>query len=287
MQSSSLPKMVKRLILLIGIESTHLLIKHFGGIQLTIGKGERSDGMARYEAIAEVIGYEAMEKLSQEFGSRHLSVPRCIQAFFDARDARITKDRESLSQAFGKHNSVRMLAEKYDISERDVYRILSNGKASTEGGGFETLCGGTFKLDKRSINSALIELANIKGGFGGELLEVIGADAFLSLVKMFGGKTLAIPALKREEGLLAYEKIAEATGYEVASNLAKNYAGEVVAIPKVTRALRLGRDIEIVRAFDRMLSNSSATTAVEELARKYQLTTRQVWSILKKPLPIH
>lgn len=287
MQSSSLPKMVKKLILLIGLEPTHLLVKHFGGIQLTIGKGKRSDGMARYEAIAEVIGYEAMEKLSQEFGNRHLSVPRCLQAFFDARDAQITKDREVLSQAFGKHNSVRMLAEKYDISERDVYRILSNGKASTVEEGFEMLCNGTFKLDKKSINSALVELVHIKGGFCAELLETIGADAFLSLVKTFGGKTLAIPAMMREEGLLAYERIAEATGYEAASSLAKNYACEVVAIPKATRALRLGRDIEILRGFDRMLSNSSATTAVEELARKYQLTTRQVWSILKKPLPIH
>jgi len=287
MEHYRLPETVKKLIKLIGFESTHALIKHFGGIMLSIGKGVRGNGMAKYEAVAEVIGYPAMEILSKEFSGKHLSVPRCLQAFIDYRDAKIAEELGEKLNEIGKNNSAKLLTEKYNLTERSVYHIIAKKKFIAEENQFAGLCAGVFQLKKEKLTVALIRYARDKGRFCCDMIDIIGAEAFLELVKMFGGRTLAIPAMKKEEGLLVYEKIADAAGYEAASDLTKNYSGETVAIPKAYHALKLGRDIELLREFENMLDDGSATTAVEDLARKYQLTTRQVWNILKKPLPIH
>ena len=188
MGKDHLPRMAKRLINLIGFEATHLLIKNFGGIMLPIGKGIRNSGISRYESIAEVIGHAAMKRLSQEFNGQHLSVPRCFQFFINHRDMEIIEAHKNQSGAVGKHKSAGILAQKYNLTQREIYSILAKDKSIVDREECLSLCTGISHLDNERLNAALINYARKKGGFFNELIDIVGAEEFVELVKIFGGR---------------------------------------------------------------------------------------------------
>lgn len=109
-----------------------------------------------------------------------------------------------------------------------------------------------------------------------ELVEVIGIDATIDLVKMFGGDDLKIPwvvnGASRMWGILV-----ETVGPEAAPKLVQRYAGNVIYIPTCAVALRVHRDREIIRRFD-------AGEPFDTLRREHKITRRHLYRILKKPL---
>lgn len=109
-----------------------------------------------------------------------------------------------------------------------------------------------------------------------ELVEVIGIDATIDLVKMFGGDDLKIPEVVNGSSRM-WGILVETVGPEAAGHLVRRYAGTSIYIPTCASALRIHRDREIIRRFD-------AGEPFDTLRREHKITRRHLYRILKKPL---
>lgn len=107
-----------------------------------------------------------------------------------------------------------------------------------------------------------------------EMTETIGLMASLALVEQFRGITLEIPKRINDKHYLV-----TTLGKETALCFCQVYGGERLYIPKAAYALRQLRNREIILGYDRGES-------IKELVRKYSLCDRQIWNILKEPLPM-
>lgn len=102
-----------------------------------------------------------------------------------------------------------------------------------------------------------------------ELKDVIGRTATLKMVDNFGGLSLFIPIKIKPNS-----RIHVAIGPEKAELLSGYYGGCQIHIPKLDSLKRSVRDSEIVHKRKNGFS-------VAELSRGYDLTQRQIYSILK------
>lgn len=102
------------------------------------------------------------------------------------------------------------------------------------------------------------------------LVDLLGPTAVSAMVKAWGGLVLDVP--KRRDGQ-AYQRIEEVTGADAAGKLLQVFAGSSFYIPKMHAALLAGRNRMIRAEYD-------AGISVQELARKYGLSERQIWTIL-------
>lgn len=107
-----------------------------------------------------------------------------------------------------------------------------------------------------------------------ELWELVGRDATLTLCRKFGGTTHVVPL-----NLIAGHAIRLEIGDEAMLKLIRRYAPGRLYIPKLDEALRVARNLEIVKRY------SAREMTAKELALKYRLTERQIWNILGTPEP--
>lgn len=110
-----LPPFAQELVDLIGFEPTMALVRAFGGIPLRIPK--RSSGGANYEAIAELVGQDAADKLVARYGGDRVKMPRCQRLMIVERWRRIIADSE-------RGDTLNQIALRYRITERAVSKIL-------------------------------------------------------------------------------------------------------------------------------------------------------------------
>jgi hypothetical protein len=108
-----------------------------------------------------------------------------------------------------------------------------------------------------------------------ELAEVIGLAATLRLVEGWGGLRQYVPAPAH---LHADHPLVRQLGREAARRLAEHYAREKIDVPRCLSALRAARDRRIVAEHEQGASG-------RELAMRYQLTERQIWTILAREQP--
>lgn len=106
-----------------------------------------------------------------------------------------------------------------------------------------------------------------------DLVIKLGLPAALRLVERFGGTRIYLP---RAEFMNADHPIAQAVGLEAALELCQAWAQERPAIPRAAAFLRNERD--------RALLKDANDHTVPALARKYELTERQVYYILARGL---
>lgn len=102
-----------------------------------------------------------------------------------------------------------------------------------------------------------------------DLEQLIGMEATLALVDLWGGVQLYIP-VEIPEG----HKIEEAIGSESAKHLARYFGGDHIAMPLAKEYRRRKRNSEIFRK-----KNEGATA--HALAREYDMTQRNVWQIIQ------
>ncbi|WP_255497675.1 Mor transcription activator family protein [Aquitalea sp. LB_tupeE] len=114
------------------------------------------------------------------------------------------------------------------------------------------------------------------------IASLIGLPRALKLIEAWGGTTFPISKNQRRQGQIRYEALAEVVGVDAADILTRHFGGEVLAIPRCAAALRAMRNQQIRDSFDTLTRHHPASHAVHQLARQYQITERQVWSILKK-----
>ena len=103
-----------------------------------------------------------------------------------------------------------------------------------------------------------------------EIERAIGLAATLKLVEHFGGTHIYPPC---PEFLTNEHKLARAIGLDAARKLVQDYVGDRLCVPLAAKAKRLARY--------RALRHDGANMSGPQIARKYQMTERQVSTILR------
>lgn len=109
-----------------------------------------------------------------------------------------------------------------------------------------------------------------------ELVDLVGIDATINLVKDFAGDDLKIPEVINGTSRM-WAILVETIGPDAAAKLVKRYAGMPIYVPTCHLALLGQRDRQIVQAFD-------AGEPFDKVRRDFKLTCRNLYRILKKPL---
>lgn len=89
-------------------------------------------GEARYRRLCEIIGKEIATALCREYGGVSLYIPNCRSTIMDARDAELIAFRNALAkQGITEREIVEKLARRYQLSDRQVWRILKRVPCQT------------------------------------------------------------------------------------------------------------------------------------------------------------
>ena len=105
-----------------------------------------------------------------------------------------------------------------------------------------------------------------------DMTDRLGLPVVSYLVEKLGGT-----------GEARYRRLAEIIGKDIATALCREYAGVSLYIPNCRAAVMDARDAEIIAVRDKLAkSGVTEREIVERLARRYRLSDRQVWRILKK-----
>ncbi len=102
-----------------------------------------------------------------------------------------------------------------------------------------------------------------------ELIEILGGDAANLFITAFGGQVINIPA-----NVYPAHRIAVAIGFDAALKLSSRWGKLSVSVPKRSSINLQDRNFKIKA--DRLRGMT-----LNELALKYQITSRQVSSILR------
>lgn len=129
--------------------------------------------------------------------------------------------------------------------------------------------------------SGLSSVAHLLPPLARELHGLIGIVPTLRLVEEMGGQQFPVSKNQRRQGAIRFERLAEVVGIGAAQAMTRHYGGCVISIPMCADALRELRDRELRADFDRITTEHTANHAVAVLNRKYRLTERHIWRIVK------
>lgn len=119
-----LPDVIQALIRLIGLPRTLEIVKRMGGITWPVSKNISKLGEARYQYLAEVVGVEAADKITQHFGGESIKIPKCERALLELRDRRLRADYDELVREMSGNDAVMAVAIRYRLDDRWIYRLL-------------------------------------------------------------------------------------------------------------------------------------------------------------------
>ena len=115
-----------------------------------------------------------------------------------------------------------------------------------------------------------------------ELVDLIGLETAMKLVRSLGGTTFPVPKRATKLGELRYNVLADVVGVDAADVLVKHFGGGELYVPRCAAALQAARDAAINADFvDQVRTGRSSADVVFSLARRYKLSDRRVWDILK------
>ncbi len=123
-------------------------------------------------------------------------------------------------------------------------------------------------LDLTGIPEAEI-LAVLPGGLK-KIASLVSLHGTLEIVECYGGGTWKVPVIPRGN-----HQVARLIGIESFTRICREFSGTEIEIPKAASVRRLVRNREIVKA-----RKEGASTM--ELARRFDLTQRAIFKILKK-----
>ncbi|AKH36878.1 MULTISPECIES: Mor transcription activator family protein [Nitrosomonas] len=110
---SLLPSILQEIAELIGLPATLQLVQHYGGVRLYVPKRLSEDHI-----LITIVGEIAALKLVERFGGLdHFDIPKAQTISLALRNAKIREEKST--------SSVRQLALKYHLTERQVRKILA------------------------------------------------------------------------------------------------------------------------------------------------------------------
>lgn len=115
-----LPPLLQEFVRLIGLQATMAMVKRYGGVRIYIPANPKPD-----HQLVQVVGWDNLVKLSEAFGAQpHFQLPKAKAALLAIRDARIRAEYQ--------RKPVRALASEYQLTERQIVRILSSHRRDSE-----------------------------------------------------------------------------------------------------------------------------------------------------------
>lgn len=124
---SLLPDTARQLADVIGFEATQKLVERFGGVCFPVGRGMRSTGDRRLAMLRETIGDENTTKLMQHFGGdSSLVIPRCATALREWRNRRFYADVDALlNQGESLRMALTLTAPRYGFANTWAWHLMA------------------------------------------------------------------------------------------------------------------------------------------------------------------
>ncbi len=143
----------------------------------------------------------------------------------------------------------------------------------------ESISSSSFQKDQCAYREKLPDTAQL-------LYDVLkDAQVLQNLLQHFGGHTLRIPARWPPHGETqntTKHPLRQVLSPEHMQSLVRHFSGTELYIPKCNKYLCQVRNVAIVSSFSAATRQGiSSGQAVQELARRYQLSDRRIWGILK------
>lgn len=124
-QFTRLPRMVRDIAERLGLPAALELVEKLGGVTVPIPVRQSLRGESRYRFLMDRLGTELAGALCREYGGTDLYVPNCRQTLIDERNAALNRNRDELAKkGVSERELVAILALKYKVSDRNVWRIL-------------------------------------------------------------------------------------------------------------------------------------------------------------------
>lgn len=115
-----------------------------------------------------------------------------------------------------------------------------------------------------------------------QIAALIGVAPALQLVERLGGTTFPVAKRANRIGEARFAILEDVVGIQAAEQLTAYYGGTKLYIPNCKDALRRVRNADMIREFDRRITQGeTARDVVFDLAIRYRLADRVVWDILK------
>ena len=118
-----LPAQAETLIRLVGLTKAALILDYFGGASLRLD----GPGCRDFLRLVEVAGADAAKCIATYTGTASpFLVPRCGTALKKVRNARLVSlfDQMTKHEKVSSRETIRVLVERFNLAERQVYRIL-------------------------------------------------------------------------------------------------------------------------------------------------------------------
>lgn len=123
-----LPASAQELARTIGLPQALELVDWLGGCTLRVPLGTTPQGRKVLDDIAQRLGAPAAAALARRYAGTEVYVPNCKLALAKARDAALVRDRDLLAaQGVTERQIVKVLAQRYRLAERTVWRTLKRG----------------------------------------------------------------------------------------------------------------------------------------------------------------
>ena len=104
------------------------------------------------------------------------------------------------------------------------------------------------------------------------MIDVIGANAALALVRTYAGQIIKIPVGDTDGAMRT--RLISVMGLDAACAFIKHYGGERMAVPRCLKALLAERNAAIIKKYD-------SGQSVPSLVQEFNLTERRIYSLLK------
>lgn len=122
---ATLPGTVQSLVKVMGFAPALKLVEQYGGTSLLVSQGISAAGQRSYEALAEVVGYEACRSLANSYpGSPVIYIPRCAKLMRDVRDNQIRSEYDAYIADESGQRAIAKLARAYNLCDRQIKNIL-------------------------------------------------------------------------------------------------------------------------------------------------------------------
>ncbi len=111
---TDLPESLRDMVEILGLTTTMHIVKAHGGTRLFVPKKANAQ-----HHLANLLGIEQARQLSDHFGGESLSIPRMAHALRHQRNRDIVRRYDA-------GDSVRILAQAFHLTDRQIYTILSS-----------------------------------------------------------------------------------------------------------------------------------------------------------------
>lgn len=113
LSAQQLPESLTEIAEIIGLPSTLTLVEKWGGTRIFIPRQ-----VAAQHKLANLLGFEQARKMSRHFGGETLTIARAANVIRSIRNREITR-------RYDEGEGVRLLAVEHNLTERQIYTILS------------------------------------------------------------------------------------------------------------------------------------------------------------------